>query len=253
MAAERSVDTTSRGRILAAIVEWDRGASRGSKPGSFVFLLTDAERGMLAATIDRALFGAEPGEWVGPQLTAEVIAKIAAIYSPECARPYAGCLHTRCVIAALLDDRTALESTIRNGNVENCRLRDGRDELAGERQWLRSDRHRRPWRVGTRGLQTIYDASKDGDGGLPGRSLGRMDTPALAAFVVASVNAMEVTRTTDPGGELVTLRDEMRRLLVVEPAEEADVDDALPERLSRRFPVEPAATRDYPAITAALR
>lgn len=63
-----------------------------------------------------------------------------------------------------------------------------------------SDQHPLPWRVGSKGKQTIYDASPDGDGGLPGRSLGRMDTPELAARVVEAVN------------ELAELKAELRRL-----------------------------------------
>jgi len=54
--------------------------------------------------------------------------------------------------------------------------------------------HPTPWRTGTKGRQTIYDADPDGDGGQPGRSLGRMDTPALAARVVAAVNELEALR-----------------------------------------------------------
>lgn len=54
--------------------------------------------------------------------------------------------------------------------------------------------HPGPWRTGTKGRQTIYDASRDGDGGQPGRSLGRMDTPELAAQVVAAVNESAALR-----------------------------------------------------------
>ena len=114
--------------------------------------------------------------------------------------------------------------------------------------------HPRPWRVGTKGLQTIYDASENGDGGLPGRSLGRMDTPELAAFVVAAVNAMDVLRTTEPLAELEALRAELRRLLELVPAEDgAVVDDPYPEHISRRIPNAPAASADFPLIAAILR
>jgi hypothetical protein len=99
--------------------------------------------------------------------------------------------------------------------------------------------HPTPWRVGSKGRQTIYDASPDGDGGQPGRSLGRMDTPELAARVVVAVN------------EHVALRAELLRLLslydndgtlVIEAGEGAD---AACWHL--------ALAADYPAIAAALR
>jgi hypothetical protein len=54
--------------------------------------------------------------------------------------------------------------------------------------------HPGPWRTGTKGRQTIYDADPNGDGGQPGRSLGRMDTPELAARVVAAVNELEALK-----------------------------------------------------------
>jgi hypothetical protein len=110
---------TSRERIRDVL---ERFFALGTQPPS------DRDIPDLAAVIDTALFGAEPGEWVGPQLPAEVIAKIRAAYAEDCRRPYDGCLHTRCVIAALLDDRTAQEATIRNQNGENVRLRDRLEE-----------------------------------------------------------------------------------------------------------------------------
>src|SRR5258706_9061102 len=67
--------------------------------------------------------------------------------------------------------------------------------MRGQRGRLGVGEHLRPWRVGSKGKQTIYDASEHGDGGQPGRSLGRMDTPELAAEVVAAVN--EVDRLRD--------------------------------------------------------
>jgi hypothetical protein len=51
-----------------------------------------------------------------------------------------------------------------------------------------------PYRVGTKGHQTIYDSALVGDGGQPGNSLGRMDTPQVAALVVASVNTVHALR-----------------------------------------------------------
>jgi hypothetical protein len=47
-----------------------------------------------------------------------------------------------------------------------------------------------PLRTGTRVQQTIHDASPIGDGGLPGRSLGRMDDPEVAAEIVRRVNRL---------------------------------------------------------------
>jgi hypothetical protein len=83
-----------------------------------------------------------------------------------------------------------------------------------------------PLRVGTKGQQTIYDASPTGDGGQPGRSLGRMDTPELAAFMVAAVN------------DLATLRAEVARL---------NRDEAGWENPTSWFSLE------YPLIAATLR
>lgn len=51
-----------------------------------------------------------------------------------------------------------------------------------------------PWRTGTNVTKTIHDASPVGDGGKPGKSLGRMDTPELAARVVAAVNDVDRLR-----------------------------------------------------------
>lgn len=50
------------------------------------------------------------------------------------------------------------------------------------------ERHPLPWRPGTSVRQTVHDANPNGDGGKPGRSLGRFDDPEVAALVCAAVN-----------------------------------------------------------------
>jgi hypothetical protein len=56
-----------------------------------------------------------------------------------------------------------------------------------------------PGVVGRKVGRTIYDATEPSDENPEGgRLIGVMDTPELAAFVVAAVNAMEALRTTDP-------------------------------------------------------
>lgn len=86
-----------------------------------------------------------------------------------------------------------------------------------------------PWRVGTKGKQTPYDASPIGDGGLPGRSLGRMDTPELAAFVVAAVNAQMIGGMTTLNEITLTIRletDDLQKL--VRAKHQAELDAAVP-------------------------
>jgi hypothetical protein len=62
----------------------------------------------------------------------------------------------------------------------------------------------RPWRTGRKVGRTIYDASPPTEANPEGgRLIGVMDTPALAAFVVAAVNAMDALRT-DEGAPLDT-------------------------------------------------
>jgi hypothetical protein len=100
MGAERSAadDSTSRARILEALT------AHG---------VDDADE--LATDIDRALFGPEPGEWVGPLLTVEELEELRLDHY----QPLTDALrHIDCQAA-----------TIRNENVENGRLRDRVAEL----------------------------------------------------------------------------------------------------------------------------
>lgn len=48
--------------------------------------------------------------------------------------------------------------------------------------------HPFPWRQGTQVGRTVYDAMPMGEAGKPGRLIGLMDTPGLAALVVDAVN-----------------------------------------------------------------
>lgn len=138
------------------------------------------------------------------------------------------------------DETTTARSRILAAIRHHWELQDedpneGAEELAAaidEALFGQPTDHSTPWRVGTKGLQTIYDASPIGDGGQPGRSLGRMDTPELAARVVGAVN------------RLAELEAEVRRL----PLAIADG-----EVIGHETTVEPLRAENVPLIAALLR
>jgi hypothetical protein len=105
-----SEPATSRERIRA---ELERGFGEWPAPHTL---------DEWAARIDEALFGPEPGEWVGPQLTADELGEITGPHR-GCERVVLGPGQRPCSVLRLARHIDCQSATIRNQNAENADLR----------------------------------------------------------------------------------------------------------------------------------